>query len=461
MRKNWDNKGGIIFCVVFLVFCSMLLALYFILPDKASSGPYLNSTHGNTSYGVDRKTIDGVNLFPDYAIGNCAHCHEQHASVGGITTTPSKYVLFYDNYVSQTDAFCFKCHDNTTTYATAAIVNRSYSYRAGDWNSDTLNDILEAFTNPPSISSHNLGDIITFITGNWGYTADSNPCAACHNPHMALGDPANAGSSSKSSGTRGWPISLPSRHSKDNNAWGLWGDDNTERMNFYTANYQALYRYNTFSYLEPQGDSSATPATASANTTDFVTFCTDCHNATNTIYSSTKFRNLLKFDWNIEKHGKGDATDDAGFTDVKLPYSETTRYVLACTDCHEPHGSPNVFLIRKWVNNVTPIPTPPTGPPLANIPVTVTVTADFEPCSADATRAWRNLCVRCHLTNYTAAAHHTTALTTAYSCNCHAPQAGQIQLCIACHYHGSTRISLYQDNVNCNKQIYNGGEHLF
>ena len=122
MTEHRNNKGRIIFSVVLIVFCSMLIALcYSLYPDKADSGPYLNSTHGNTSYGVDRRTIDGVNLFPDYAIGNCAHCHEQHASVGGITTTPSKYVLFYDNYVSQTDAFCFKCHDNTTTYATAAI----------------------------------------------------------------------------------------------------------------------------------------------------------------------------------------------------------------------------------------------------------------------------------------------------------------------------------------------------
>lgn len=46
-----------------------------------------------------------------------------------------------------------------------------------------------------------------------------------------------------------------------------------------------------------------------SNLTDMVSFCTDCHNTTNTIYSTTLGRNLKYIDWNNEKHGLGDATN--------------------------------------------------------------------------------------------------------------------------------------------------------
>jgi len=397
----------------------------FLAASTLNAGTYLSSSHGNTTYGVNRSSTS------QYSKANCAHCHEQHASIDGsepdpFSGSPSQFALFYNNHTSQTDNFCFKCHCETNSVAPTAITNRSYSYRAGGWTADPLNDILEAFTSgalnaPPS--AHNLGDIRTFITGKWNYTANSNPCVACHSVHALQGDPANAGNSAKSPAPRGYPVSLPSQHRTNATTWGLWGDGAGEKMSDYSANYQAPYRFNAFAAYEPDG--SAT--TNGSNLTDFNTFCIDCHDAINTIYSTTKSRNLRKFDWNLEKHGKGDAANDADFTDVKLPYSENTRYVLACTDCHEPHGSPNVFLIRKWVNNITPVGG------LTNVPVTVTVTAET---GADTTRAWKSLCLRCHLTDSTVLFHHQISI---YGCSdCHPPPGASQQVCIACHYHGST-----------------------
>ncbi len=385
--------------LISLLMCGMVLC-WMLYPDRTSSGsgPYTNSAHGDTSYGVNRKRTSIETGF-GYSKGNCAHCHEQHASIGGQTITPKGYELFYDNYLSQTDGVCFKCHDNTITVSATAIDNYSYSYRAGGWTDDTLNDIKEAFTNPHSLSSHNLTDIENLIDNNWNnwrYAADSNPCAACHNPHRAQGDPANS-SLPKSSTTRGWTVSLPSQHSKDNNTWGLWGDDSTERMSNYTLNYQAPYRYNSTITYEPDGSTTQD----GSNLTDYVTFCTDCHNSTNTIYSTTLRRNLKTIDWSVtgDYRGKRDATSNA---DMDEPYlNDPTNRVLACTDCHEPHGSPNLYLIRKEVNGAN----------------TVALTEDTR-------AAWDSLCDRCH----------TSKLAAPY---CTGDDDGTL-LCSGCHPCGRT-----------------------
>lgn len=315
-----DNKSRIILSPKFLALCFILCAGIFLwwmlYPDRVSSGPYLDSAHGSSSYGVNRTSLSTFG----YSKGNCAQCHEQHASIGGgepnPTGGPDKYELFYNNYVGQTDGFCYKCHTDLNSFQSSGLVNRSYSYRAGGWTADTLNDILEAFSFYPGSakpgSSHQLGNIRSFITArSWGYTNNSNPCAACHNPHRAQGDPANSPNSTKSSGTRGWPVSHPSQHSKDNNAWGLWGDSSGEKMSDYSVGYtyQAPYYFNSTITYEPDGSATAN----GSNLTDYVTFCTDCHNPS---YDGTGSSQKLAFtgefqgvlfnpDWeNTSPHGK-------------------------------------------------------------------------------------------------------------------------------------------------------------
>ncbi len=427
--------------LISILLCGMILC-WILYPDKADSGPYLDSAHGNTSYGVDRTSLSTFG----YSKGNCVHCHEQHASIGGSepnpTGGPDTYALFYPNHTGQTDNFCFKCHTDLSSYQSGGIVNRSYSYRAGGYTSDTLNDILEAFSFTYPGSSHNLNNIKTLITSkSWGYTSDSNPCNGCHNPHSAQRDP-------HTFGNRGWPVSRPSQHSADNNAWGLWGDDSTERMSNYTANYQAPYRYGSSATYEPDGST----ITDGSNLTDYVTFCTDCHNTSNTIYSSTLGRNLRTIDWNTEKHGKGNAD---GAISMDNPYGSVMGKVLACTDCHEPHGSPNLTLIRKEVNgatlgNITTID--PFVPPACSTP--------YSNYDATKSSSIANLCDRCHKDDYDFSTlcqndhwyiiHHDTIsgdpFYTAGMCGgCHA--TGQWSGCTStrtaincncCHYHGST-----------------------
>jgi hypothetical protein len=407
----------------------LLLLFVLLFPVSPEAGMYLNSAHGDSSYGVKRAAAG----FPDYTRGLCEHCHEQHASIGGAEPVPaggapSGYLLFYDNYVSQTDGLCLQCHRNLNSLQTGgSIINRSYSYRAGGWTADPVDDILTAFSFTSPDSSHNLDDIGTFITGRWGYTANSNPCAACHNPHALQGDPADSGNSPKTAVTRGWPVSRPSSHSTDNNSWGLWGDGPGENIDDYApGGYQAPYRFNSTIIYEPDG--SATQD--GSNLTDFVSFCTDCHNDINTISSTPLARNLYTVDWATEKHGSGLASDAC--VDVFPPYqpAQCGNYILACTDCHEPHGSPNIFLVRKEVNGSV---------------VTVdTGTAQGPGGMANA--EWTYLCEQCHdglqLDGYHTHPDIVPSIPPEPVCSslqCHLV-AGDFRPCGECHFHSNDEI---------------------
>ncbi len=430
-EDNQLKRKGIILIV-------LLIAVSFLHVRVVYAGVYLNSAHGNSTYGVDRNAAGFPNDYPD---GHCAHCHEQHASIGGSQPTPagsgpSNYTLFKENYVNQSASFCFECHKDVGSYQMGgSIVNRSYSYRAGGWSADTVNDVLESFSFSSPDSSHSLDNIKTFINSkSWGYTANSNPCNACHNPHAAQGDPANVPNSAKSSGTRGYPVSRPSQHSTDNNSWGLWGDGAGEKMSDYTSFYQAPYRFNSTSAYEPDGSATAD----ASQLTDYVTFCTDCHNNSNIISSTALGRNLYTFNWSIEKHGGGTANDAC--VDIFDPYftdGNCGSYVLACTDCHEPHGSPNVFLIRKVVNGgvVTVDSGTGTGP------------------GGSLNKEWVYLCQNCHDGLLSDGYHvHPQTLPGDVGCSstaCHY-DVDEFRPCAECHYHGNNLI----DAVPYGEQLF-------
>ena len=450
---------------------TLIAVISFSLPwwGVADAGVYLDSAHGDDNYGVNRRGATG---FPtNYPEGFCAHCHEQHASIGGSEPAPaggapSDYLLFYTNHTSQTDNFCYQCHTGSGSYQynESTIVNQLYSERAGGWNTSP-DDILEAFSYSSPGTSHNLDDISTFIASEWSsYTSDSNPCNACHNPHAAQGDPLGDGGGTTAVkntilANRGWPVSRPSLHSTDNSSWGLWGDGAGEKMSTYASsvsgNYLAPYQYNTTSAYEP---AACTSLCNGSELTDYVTFCSDCHDDSNTISSTTLSRNLYKFAWASEKHGGTDATNDGTFggttiDDLIAPYNESsvTDYVLACTDCHEPHGSANRFLIREGVNGGTST-------------TSVTLLASSTP---DNTMEWKSLCSKCHdtSTDNNKAVHHRAydqefGASVTECAYCHEPDADDMRNCLQCHYHGSTQWPAVSDPV-LGAHTYNSSEKMF
>ncbi|MDF1578186.1 MAG: cytochrome c3 family protein [Desulfobulbales bacterium] len=424
----------------FLLIAAFGSASFFPTVSEAA-GPYTDSAHGNTNYGVSRSEIATAG----FARGNCAHCHEQHASVGGSEPAPvnvaadeHSYLIFDKNNNDQTRNFCFNCHGTGTGYQDGVhVVNRSYSFRAGGWTTETLNNVKDAFS---KVSSHNLADIVTFVTDKAWTNTTTNACGVCHDPHQVQGDPGDYstnGSNPKSDLTRG--VAITEINSLPVNLWGdgflpdLVTANAIEIMSNYTANYLAPNRINGGS--EPDGSVT----TNGSNLANYVNFCTTCHDTTATTFGS---RTLKVINWATEKHGQGVADIDI---QMNVPYvsgNGALGYVLSCLDCHEPHGSDNVFLLRGAVNgNLT---LPPGGTPQYTTPINSGV-------------KFGQLCSQCHnplplggVNPPWDDVHHsnTSPLDGPYQrigspdCNsvvgCHLTAAGTDTIdCSGCHYHGA------------------------
>ncbi len=378
----------------FLALGSMLLALCFIFgwilfPDIADSGPYLNSAHGSSEYGVKRNAIG----FPsDYTRGLCAHCHEQHSSIGGdepqpVDDHPSIYLLLSD-FVDQFNVPCFDCHTETNQLQSpAGPMNQQYSYSniaGGDTNTcpSNINRAFAFVTSDCSFSranncsssvgsAHCLKDIAIFLKNLWGFdskAANNDPCSGCHNPHRAQRDPHTL-TGRIVEGKLVSAVSRPSQHT-NLTTWDLWGNDSTERMRNKAVSlggiYCAPYRYNSTTTREPDSCSApptdcSTDCSNGSNLVDYVSLCTDCHNSTNLISSTRLGRYLYRIGWSAggDFHGGRQRIDNGGdfsgtgeYGDLLEPYKSggMPNYILSCTDCHEPHGSPNEFLLRTTLN---------------------------------------------------------------------------------------------------------------
>jgi len=382
-----------------------------------------------------------------YSKGNCAHCHEQHTSVNGAEPAPSTgpidTLIFDTSNTNQSTNFCFDCHGTgAPVYQDGGFVtNRSYSYRAGAWTADTLSDVETAFS---QTSSHNLADVLAYAAAQaWNFSPISNACSVCHDPHLVQGDPANAPNSAKSSGSRGWMVTRPSQHPTTN----LWGDGAGEKMSDYSASYQAPLTfgspYPAGATYEPDGSGTTT----GTNLADINTFCLDCHAnevpSTGTVSANpaTTAGKLTAINWNTDKHGKGNADNSLCGNNPYPSGAAGLGKVLSCLDCHEPHGSANVYLIRGEVNGAVPAGA----------------------IGSLATTNWSFLCDRCHQDDLEISGscqadhyyitHHDNA-TGCSNEQAYAPAAcgachssgintgcgsSRVQLiCTNCHYHGST-----------------------
>ncbi len=349
------------------------LAVMLCSPPVLRAGDYMDSAHGNKDIGVYRPNIgDAPPQGFGYSKGNCAHCHEQHASIGGsepgpATGGPSGYTLFAGNFsgiqsgsYQENDDFCFYCHNNTAS--AQRVLNNDYSQTFGCAGQGTT----AVMTTMNQLSYHNLNDISTFAgnTFSW-FTNESNPCNGCHNPHLAKQNKAAPTNPN---------LSVMSRPSDHFRLWGTATNNETMADRYNTA-YEPPY-CSSASNREP--GASADADTGRANTPDYVFFCTDCHNNTNQISSTPLGRTLETIDWaNGDRHGQQNAR--TGVTLLEPYASAGADFVLSCLDCHEPHGAPNIMLLRRRVN----------GADLINDGIVDNIT-DLD--SAE----WGYLCRKCH-----------------------------------------------------------------
>jgi hypothetical protein len=329
----------------------VVAALLYVLScgNVAIADTYADSAHGSAAYGVNRPSAD-------HPTGDCAHCHDSlDDSICGV----NQYMLFFGTQTA-CDQICFECHG--ASYASEQQINNyPYGILFGGFSTLYFESILHQFCSDQTHhtncgSRHSLTQIWSVIKDNtldWGFSANPNPCSACHNPHLSqrIGstqyrppyDPTKS------------PITRPSE--RYNNPLNLWGDDASERIDQYAGQftdgeYQAPY-YGSFEsgLFEPAGDATSD----GSNLPDYVTFCLDCHQYAQ--YDPERGKNVKAINYAMERHGgyPSNTCTNMGFAegDLRAPYVDVpnSNYVLSCLDCHEPHGTLNrMHLIRRVIN---------------------------------------------------------------------------------------------------------------
>jgi len=424
------------------------------LAGNVWAGGYLKSAHGNSDYGVDRISMHKHG----YATGNCAHCHSMHASIGGSSASVTSsdafaFALFAENFNKdatthpyvQGDDFCFYCHISSNSLQKNGITNEDFSATFGG-APETVTSIFDQFN---ELSYHNLYDIYNFASNRFPsfFTSYSNPCIACHNPHLARRDRAHVTDPLYSA------VSLPTEHNK------LW-KKTIKSPNSY---YQAPFYYNSKGTYEPGGVS----VSDGSKTVDWNTFCTRCHNNTNVIYSTTLGRDLKKIDWTTpitvnpttgaetggDKHGAANATGNVTAT-LLPPYSTyllehgyTSGITLSCLDCHEPHGSPNIMLIRRVING---------NDTWYNSDSIINIT-DY---TSD---QWRAVCDRCHISNQKEIHHGIFGMRRGGDeavADHYSPPYPRPRGCGRCHMHGSSTGGMRKgmSPIPCTYCHFHGGD---
>jgi len=388
-----------------------VLVWVFMASDAIAWYPatYAGSAHGNNSEGVNRSNVVTDPDHPDaYNIGECAHCHDTFDdSICGV----NPLMLFeVNNPDSQTDNFCFQCHkvDGSVQEREGGITNYSYSKNFGGGTA-TFTTIYDAFnpTTGDTPSSHQLSDIQNYIAGKAGFSTDVNPCIACHNHHTAQ---QNYPVTANDVGGVKTAIRRPTDH--ENMPANLWGDEGPsgyeitkDLLQLYGYSYQApYYGSNPSSTYEPAGNATSD----GSNLPNFITFCIDCHGHAD-VYSDERGGLLRKIDWANAVHGSLHKGGPSPYARI-APYADSDfNYVLVCTDCHEPHGSQNEWLLRTTINGKN----------------NISVTVDGE---------WSEVCNACHTGDFSPGEHEHAGYTTCYG----DPEDGDW----ACHFHGDGHLGV-------------------
>lgn len=375
-RPSWARRA-----LPLLVPALLVLALSAALAADTLRTYRADSAHGDPLFGVNRNSLPATPV-QTYAMGNCAHCHEQHALIGGSEPAPTggsgPYAVF-DAGMGNSDNFCLNCHGGFYQ----SVTNYNYTYRFGGFASNPVTSIAQAFgLEGQGGSAHTLDAV-----GSWGHALDkhedwgfvrdtsgrnaTNPCLACHDVHRAMRTTASADPTKAA-------IILPVAHNQTSSRYRrLWGDDPEERHDAVTlwtlaggselVTYQAPFRYPAPATDPQPGQGSFEPdgsaITSGVNLPNYTEQCLACHRL--------KVTGVRRIRWDMTVatksiHGLNQENHPQWGTstgDLKPPYvreswdpnwaadpKRSRNYIVGCLDCHEPHGSRLPYLLREEVN---------------------------------------------------------------------------------------------------------------
>ncbi len=373
-----------------------------------------------------------LGTYPDtsYARGLCLNCHDVHGSRYTDLQRDTSYLA------SEKNQLCYMCHDDSSV-----SFGSTYSYRGKTTYTASGHGVsASAYNVWPSTSDTGGG----FETGG----AEAKQCINCHNPHgkdrgdgtafdylllrWAYGTSSDStysdeeylcygGSSSSgachsvASSVNG--IDIENQFNKGS-ATGFSAGTNALINTQHDISYADQHTYqsdgvkmecgdchnahiNTTSLsstssvvINPDDRTQHFVTTMTVNYTtgdetklDTPTFCNKCHDnspPSSVTWTATKTKNIATA-YTTDAHGSG-----SGGSRISAPYKSPMN-PLPCTECHDPHGSSNIYHIKETIDGGS-----------------VSVT------SARGVGAW-DMCQECH----TSIPHGTGGSSWPYCFDCH------------------------------------------
>ena len=302
--------------------CLAALLLAWTAP-AAVAGTYTASAHGDSASGVSGRASG-------YATGNCAHCHDQHASRQAATHTPYNVLRGLSE-----ENLCLDCHDGAPAADDiSAQVAKTYGHGptvTGTSDSHTTSKLELATTSEGSAFRGALRHV---------------ECSDCHNPHEAQ------------TGNHTYNTTTPS----DNNLvssplTGVWGvEPASEPTTFVpattytempaaTKEYQICFKCHTYyAFQDADGVISLTGPSGQTATDQSMEF-------------SRNNRSVHPVRYTLTLQTNSDALDAS---QLASPWSDNPgSQTMYCSDCHGaddelaggakgPHGATSKYMLKGY-----------------------------------------------------------------------------------------------------------------
>jgi len=295
----------------------------------------------------------------------CSTCHDQHSqeaepfdpaapAYGGDGTGTGRHFQRINNDLNQMCLDCHSARDITMSSGGSHPVGVLIP-AVGDYQSPASLP-LDSASQVACMSCH---DLHYSSTNDGTLTRDADTNALCTDCHT-LADTASGVHFNATTGVL-WPGGLygstfPEITDTDKTGYCTnchnphgWPDDGTPSQDYTKLTVEQTVEVkdgNNMAMLDTDQNPSP-PIPSDAND-----LCLTCHDAQ--VYSATQGRNLDAINWTAVQHGTV-AASGTGRGDLEEPYltysaNYSRNLVHACTDCHTPHGSNNIFLIRDTIN---------------------------------------------------------------------------------------------------------------